>query len=173
MDVFQTIRERRSIRRFRSDPIPNIIVDEIIDAARWAPSARNRQPWKFIIIVDPQIKKYLRNAAHGQSSIEMAPLTIVICTNEVRSTKIYGDRGRRFYSLLDVAAAVQNMLLASYARGLETCWIGVFNDEMVREFLNLPLEVKPITIVPLGYPSENLRSSSRIALQNLVHRNRY
>jgi nitroreductase len=156
-----------------SDPIPNITVDEILDAARWAPSAGNRQPWEFIIILDPQIKKYLRNAAHGQSSIEMAPLTIAICTNEMRSAKFYGDRGRRFYSLLDAAAAVQNMLLASYARGLGTCWIGAYDDEMVGKILNLPLGVKPIAIVPLGYPSENPGPSSRVALQNRVHRNRY
>ncbi|UCH37898.1 MAG: nitroreductase family protein [Candidatus Bathyarchaeota archaeon] len=173
MDVFQAIRERRSIRRFRSEPIPEKNIDEILDAARWAPSAGNRQPWEFIIIRDPQIKRYLCSAAHGQNCIEMAPLAIVICANEMRSAKIYGDRGRRFYSLLDAAAAIQNMLLASHAHGLGACWIGAFDDEGVQQILNLPLDVKPIAIVPLGYPDENPEPPLRIAIHELVHRNRY
>jgi nitroreductase len=171
--VFQAIRERRSIRCFRSDSIPEKIEEESLDAARWAPSAGNRQPWELIIIHDPQIKKHLHHAALGQSCIETTPLTIVICANEMRSAKIYGDRGRRFHSLLDVAAAVQNLLLASYAHGFGTCWIGAFDDERVRKILDIPLGVKPMATVPLDYSDENPAPPSRINLQQLVHRNRY
>jgi nitroreductase len=90
----------------------------------------------------------------------------------MRSAKIYGDRGRQFYSLLDAAAAVQNMLLASYARGLGTCWIGAFDDDSVSKILRLPFGVKAIAIIPLGYPDEAPEPPSRIILENLVHRNR-
>ncbi len=173
MDLFKAIQNRRSIRAYRSDPVLEKDLYRILDAARWAPSAGNRQPWEFILVRDNLVKRYLRDAALGQYILEEAPIIIVVCANEARSAGIYGNRGRQFYCLLDTAAATQNILLAAYALGLGACWIGAFDDEIVRKILNLPLEVRPIAIIPLGYPSETPTSPPRIELSQLVHLNRY
>ena len=173
MDVFRAIEKRRSIRSYRSDRVPDEALNKVLDAARWAPSAGNRQPWDFIVVSDSEVKRYLRSAALEQNFIEEAPIVIVACANEFRSASIYGSRGRDFYCLLDVAAAVQNLLLAAHALGLGTCWISAFDDEMVTKILNLPFGVRPIAIVPLGYPNEVPQPSPRIKLNELVHLNRY
>lgn len=173
MDLFEAIKNRRSIRVYKSDPIPDEVLNKILDAARWAPSAGNRQPWEFIVVNDRVVKRYLSDAALEQIFIEDAPTTIVVCANEARSAGIYGDRGRRFYCLLDAAAAVQNMLLAAHAFGLGACWVGAFDDEAVINILSLPSGVRPVAIVPLGYPDEVPRLPPRIRLNDLIHLNRY
>ena len=99
-------------------------------------------------------------------------MVVVVCANEMRLVRVYDERGRRFYCLLDAAAAVQNMLLAAYALGLGTCWVRAFHDEMVAQVLKRPSGVRPVAIVPLGYPDEAPRSS-RVRLKDLVHSNRY
>ncbi|MFH0896951.1 MAG: nitroreductase family protein [Candidatus Bathyarchaeota archaeon] len=172
MDVFETIRGRRSIRSYKSDPVPQEVLNRVLDAARWAPSAGNRQSWEFIIVSDPPIKRYLRDAALGQSFIEEAPIVVVVCANELRSARLYGNRGRIFYCLLDGGAAAQNMLLAAYALGLGACWIGAFDDEMVVKILNLPFGIRPVAIIPLGYPYEVPKPPPRMELNELVHLNR-
>lgn len=173
MELFEAIKNRRSVRAYKHDPIPEETLNKILDAARFAPSAGNRQSWEFIVIRDPVIKRYLRNAALGQAMIEEAPVTIVVCANEARSASIYGDRGRKFYCLLDAAAAIQNMLLAAYALGLGTCWIGAFEDEIIVNILNLPKGVRPIAIVPIGYSNDTPHPPTRIALKDFIHSNRY
>ncbi|MCJ7632975.1 nitroreductase family protein [Candidatus Bathyarchaeota archaeon] len=173
MDLFEAITKRRSIRIYDSKPIPENTLNKILNVARWAPSAGNRQPWELIVVSDGLVKRYLREAALGQRFIEEAPVTIVACANEARSAGIYGDRGRQFYCLLDVAAAVQNILLAAHAVGLGACWVGAFDDETVRNVLNLPPEVRPIAIVTLGYPNENPPPPPRTGLKDILHTNRY
>ena len=84
-----------------------------------------------------------------------------------------GNGGDFFYCLLDVVAATQNMLLTAYAHGLGTCWVGAFNDEMVSKVLGLPSEVRPVVIVPLGYPHETPKPPPRKRLEELIHLNRY
>jgi len=173
MDLFEAIKGRRSIRAYRPDRIPDDVLEKVLDAARWAPSAGNCQPWDLIVVNDSKVKKNLCDAALGQDFIEEAPVVVVICANESRSAQVYGERGRRFYCLLDVAAAVQNLLLAAYALNLGTCWVGAFDDGMVAKVLWLPSGVRPVAIVPLGYPDEAPRPPPRIRLSELVHPNRY
>lgn len=173
MDLFEAIKGRRSVRSYKSDRVPDEVLNRVLEAARWAPSAGNRQPWEFIVVRDPTVKRYLRDSALGQSFIEEAPVVVVVCANELRSAGIYGDRGRRLYCLLDAAAAVQNMLLAAHALGLGTCWVGAFEDEMVVKVLNLPFGVRPVAIVPLGYPDEAPQPPPRMNLNDLIHLNLY
>ncbi len=173
MDVFEAIRERRSIRAFSPDPVPDELLEKILEAAKWAPSAGNCQARDFIVVRDSGVKRGLCRAALGQSFIEEAPVDIVVCANEDRSAGRYGSRGRRLYCLLDAAAAVQNLLLAVHALGLGACWIGAYHDESVSKVLQLPKSWKPVAIIPLGYPAEKPWPSSRIPLEALVHRDRY
>lgn len=161
MDVFEAIKNRRSIRKYRSDFISEECIRKILDSAKWAPSAGNLQPWEFIVVTDKNVKRHLSEAALEQPFIEEAPVIIVICTNEERSARIYGTRGRHFYCLLDAAAAVQNILLTAYALGLGTCWVGAFDDIKVAAVLKLPSGVRTIAIVPLGYADETPKPPSR------------
>jgi len=167
--VFEAIRNRRSIRAYTSKEVSEEEVKKLIDAARWAPSAGNIQPWEFVIVRDAKIKRGLSVAALDQTFIEEAPVVIVVCANEMRSAWGYGHRGATLYCLQDTAAAIQNLLLAAHALGLSTCWIGAFQEEDARQVLNLPRGVRPVAIIPVGHPAEKPMAPSRRPISEIVH----
>jgi nitroreductase len=169
MDVYEAIKGRRSVRAFKSDDVPPEIVEKLIDAAVQAPSAGNTQPWEFIIVRKPEIKRSLAEAASGQSFIEEAPVVIVVCANENRSSQGYGTRGKTLYCLQDTAAAAQNLLLFAYSIGLGTCWVGAFSEEEARKALKIPSGIRPVAIIPVGYPAKAPQSRSRRAINLIVH----
>jgi len=170
LDVFEAIKSRRSVRAFTSEPVSDAEVEKLIDAARWAPSAGNIQPWEFIVVRDPKTKRGLSEAALNQTFIEEAPVVIVVCANLLRSSQGYGSRGINLYCLQDTAAATQNMLLAAQAMGLATCWIGAFQEEEARKVLNIPSGVRPVAIIPVGHAAEKPMARSRRRLSEIVHR---
>ncbi|MDH5495344.1 MAG: nitroreductase family protein [Candidatus Bathyarchaeota archaeon] len=170
MDVFEAIKDRRSIRVFEREAISEEHVERLIDAARHAPSAGNIQPWEFVIVRDQQIKRQLSVAALNQTFIEEAPVVIVVCANEARSGQGYGSRGVNLYCIQDTAAATENILLAAYAMGLGACWVGAFREEMVRQALNTPTHVRPVAIVPVGNTSEKPAPRGRRPMREIVHR---
>lgn len=169
MDVFKAIKGRRSIRAFTSKPVSNKDVMKILDAARQAPSAGNIQPWEFIVVRDVKIKRGLSQAALDQAFIEEVSVVIVACADESRSSQRYGSRGSTLYCLQDAAAAIQNLHLAAYALGLGTCWVGAFNEAKTRKLLNTPLNVRPVAIIPVGYPAEAPKPERRRPLTEIVH----
>ena len=169
MDVLEAIKGRRSIRAFKSEDVPPEIVEKLIDAARWAPSAGNIQPWEFIIVRKPEIKRNLAKAALNQSFIEEAPVVIVVCADEVRSSQGYGVRGKTLYCIQDTAAATQDIHLAAYSLGLGTCWVGAFNEEEARKILEIPQGVRPVAIIPVGYPAEKPPARNRRPLNQIIH----
>jgi nitroreductase len=153
LDVLEAIKERRSIRSFTDEKVSEEDVWRLIDAARWAPSAGNIQPWAFVIVKDPEIKRKLSNAALNQALIQKAPVVIVVCADVIRSSRGYGSRGEQLYSIQDTAAATENILLAAQELGLATCWIGAFNNKEVAKAVKAPKNMKPVAIVPVGYPA--------------------
>ncbi len=169
MDVFEAIKNRRSIRTFERKAVSEEQVERLIDAARHAPSAGNIQPWEFVIVRDQQIKKQLSVAALNQSFIEEAPVVLVVCANEARSGQGYGSRGVNLYCIQDTAAAIENMLLAAYAIGLGTCWVGAFREEIVRKVLKTPYHIRPVAIIPVGYPSRESAPRGRRPIGDIVH----
>jgi nitroreductase len=169
MDVLEAIKGRRSIRAFKSEDVSQEIIEKLIDAAIYAPSAGNIQPWEFIIVRKLNIKKNLVEAASGQSFIEEAPVVIVVCANENRSSQGYGARGKTLYCVQDTAAAMQNILLFAYSLGLGTCWIGAFREEEVKEILKIPFGIRPVAIIPVGYPAEFPSPRSRRPINLIVH----
>jgi len=169
MDAFEAIKNRRSVRAFTNEPVSDKEITKIIDAARWAPSAGNIQPWEFVVIRDPEIKRGLSVAALDQTFIEEAPVVIVVCANQLRSGSGYGSRGVNLYCLQDTAAAIQNMLLAAYALGLATCWVGAFQEEEATKVLKIPNGVRPIAIIPVGHPAEKTEAPDRRPLNEIVH----
>ena len=112
-------------------------------------------------------------AALDQTFIEEAPVVIVVCANEIRSGRGYGNRGATLYCLQDTAAAIQNMLLTACDLGLGTCWVGAFHEEDARKILNIPRGVRPIAIIPVGHPAEKPEMRFKRALSEVVHYETY
>ena len=154
MNVYKAIINRRSVRRFTPDPVPDAIVEKLLTAAYRAPSAGNIQPWFFYVVKNRCRREDLAQAALGQQFIATAPLCIVVCAEPDLSASVYRERGAKLYCLQDTAAAIQNLLLASVEHGLGTCWIGAFNEEQVLQILEIPPGRRPVAIVPVGYPAD-------------------
>jgi len=169
MDVLEAVKGRRSIRAFKNRDVPAEIVEKLIEAARWAPSAGNIQPWEFIIVRKPKIKRRLAEAALDQVFIEEAPVVIVVCANEVRSSQGYGVRGETLYCIQDTAAATQNIHLTAYSLGLGTCWVGAFREEETREILKIPYGIRTVAIIPVGYSAEAPTPRMRKSISQIVH----
>lgn len=167
MSVLETIKRRRSIRRFQAKPIPEEIIDKLIEALIWAPSAGNLQSRKFYFIFDEKIKLKLKGAALDQSSVIQAPLVVVGCSDDKINWR-YGERGKKLYSVCDVSVSIQNMILLAAELGLSSCWIGAFDEKKVAKILNLPNDLHPIVIVPVGYPAEKPEAPPRISKKEAV-----
>ena len=153
-DLFEAIRERRSERHFKPDPVPDDTVRRIVDCGLKAPSAGNMQPWQFLIVKRPELRADLSKAAFGQKFVEDAPVVIVVLADPGRSAGRYGNRGSDLYCIQDTAAAVQNMLLAVLAFGLGACWVGAFDEAAASRALELPEHLRPVAMIPIGYPKE-------------------
>ncbi|MCX8153203.1 MAG: nitroreductase family protein [Candidatus Bathyarchaeota archaeon] len=167
MELLEAIRGRRSVRAFKPQDVPKAIVEQLIDAARHAPSAGNLQPWEFIIVRQPDVKRRLAEAAR-QAFVEEAPVVIVVCADENRAAMGYGSRGKTLYCIQDTAAATQNILLMAYSLGLGTCWVGAFNEDEARRILKLPTGIRPVAIIPVGYPAKTPTPSSRRPLSQII-----
>jgi nitroreductase len=169
VDILEVINRRRSVRAFKKEDVPPEIVEKLIGAARMAPSAGNIQPWEFIVVRRREMKRRLVGAALGQTFIEDAPVVIVVCADESRCSQGYGMRGKTLYCIQDTAAAVQNILLAAYSFELGACWVGAFREEEVRKALKTPFGIRPVAIVPVGYPAESPPARSRRPISQIVH----
>ncbi|MBC7248890.1 MAG: nitroreductase family protein [Anaerolineae bacterium] len=170
MDFWKAIEKRHSVRRFNveHDVAPEV-VERILQAAILAPSAGNRQPWHFFVVRDAEIKKLLVKAAWGQRFIAEAPVVIVVCAEPARSAARYGPRGSNLYCLQDTAAATEHILLAATALDLGSCWVGAFDERAAAQVLQLPEHLRPVAIVPIGYPLRpSERQTSRRGLDEVV-----
>lgn len=168
-DILEAIKGRRSIRAFMARDVSEEDVWRLVDAARWAPSAGNIQPWEFIIVRNPETKKALAEAALGQSFIEEAPVVIVVCANENSSSRRYGARGKALYCIQDTSAAAQNIHLAARSFGLGTCWVGAFEEDKARRVLRIPAGVRPVALIPVGYAAEEPAACVRKPLNEIIH----
>jgi len=167
MSILKIIKERRSIREFQKKEIPKGIINKLIEALIWAPSAGNLQSRKFYFVFDQKIKEKLIEAALGQDFIAQAPLVVVGCTNAEISWR-YGERGKNLYSICDVAMSIQNMMLLANEEELGTCPVGAFDEEEVRKILNLPQNLRPIVIIPVGYPTEKPEAPPRVSKEEAI-----
>jgi len=161
MSILEIIKNRRSIRKFQKKEIPEEIIDKLIEALIWAPSAGNLQSRKFYFVFNQEIKEKLAEAA-GQDFISETPLVVVGCADEKISLR-YGERGKSLCSICDVSASIENMMLLAYERGLGSVWVGAFNGKKVSKILNLPKNLRPIVIVPMGYPTERPSAPPRVS----------
>jgi nitroreductase len=170
MDILEIIKTRRSVREFVDRKIPEAAVDILVDALRFAPSAGNLQDRKFYFVFNQEVRNKLAQAGLKHdfvSFIARAPLVIVVCADlEIASR--YGERGLHLYCIQDTAASVQNLLLAAHDLGLGTCWVGAFNEQKVSDILNLPGNLRPVVIVPVGYPARTPKAPEHVSKQEAV-----
>lgn len=167
MSMLEIIKKRRSIRAFEKREIPEEILEKLKEAIIWAPSAGNLQSRKFYFVFNQEIKEKLVEAALNQDFISEAPLVIVGCSDDKISWR-YGERGKNLYSICDVSASIQNMMLLATELGLGSCWIGAFDEKGVSKILNLPKNLRPIAIVPLGYPAEKPSAPPRVSKKEAI-----
>lgn len=169
MECLEAIKGRRSIRKFKDNPVKKEILEELLEAAQMAPSAGNLQARDFIVISNKVTKQKLAQAALDQSFIEQAPVVIVVVANTDRSSHIYKSRGE-LYAIQDATAAVMNLLLAAHSKGLAACWVGAFDEYAVSDILGIPNRITPIAIIPVGYSNEKPATPLRMGLDKVVHR---
>ncbi len=174
MDFFEAVQKRASVRNFEEREISVELIEKLIEAARWAPSAGNVQPWEFIVVKTPEMKREVSAAAFNQKYLKEASIIIIVCADEKRATESYGIRGKTLYCLQDTAAAIQNMLLAAYSLGLGSCWVGAFNENAVKKVINAPEEMRPVALIPIGYPTETPpERRRRRPLSEITHQERF
>ncbi len=154
MEVADAIDLRRSIRSYVDKEVSEGMINSILHAGHMAPSAGNLQGRDFIIVKDSAMRGMLCNAALNQAFIMQAPVCIVVCANIRRTATRYGKRAE-LYAVQDSAASIMNMMLLAQDLGLGTCWVGAFNEQAVTELLDIPQGVRPVALLPIGYPDES------------------
>ena len=152
MDVFEAIQKRKSIRAYEKTPVPEETVKKILDAARLAPSAINRQPWHFIVVTGSEKRKNLSRGVFAKFLAE-PPVVIVACGDTKASPK---------WCSIDVSIAMENMVMAATAEGLGTCWVGSFDENQVKALLKIPENLKVVALLAVGYASGKEGIASKI-----------
>ncbi len=163
MDVHKAIKARRSIRSYTGDQVPQDVLERVLEAARLAPSARNRQEWRFIVITDREKIARLAEAANGQSFVAEAPVLLAFCATRMHVMGCGVDAG-----IVDTSIPFSYVTLAAVAEGLGTCWLGAFKQDEVRNLLGAPEDVLVVGITPLGYPAEVPAPTSRKSSEEVV-----
>ena len=161
------IKNRRSIRRFLNKEIPKDALDVLKDALIWAPSAGNLQSRRFYFVFNNDVKKRIVDAALHQTFIAQAPLVVIACA-DLLIGRSYGSRGEELYSIQDVACSVENMMLAAHSLGLGSVWVGAFHEEGIANVLDMPSHLRPMAILPVGYPAHSPSPPRRLEKDELI-----
>lgn len=169
MDLFEAIKGRRSIRKFKKGPVDDEVLKKVIEAGVWAPSAGNLQSWKVVVVKKSEMKEKLSAAAYLREFLAEAPIILVLCADQHVCGSSYNNRGRELYCIQDAACAGQNILLAAHALGLGACWVGAFDEDLVSRTLHLSPGMRPVALIPMGYPDENPLPPPRDDLDEFIH----
>jgi nitroreductase len=179
MDLFEAMRNRRSVRKFSDKPVPEDVLVQVLEAARCAPSWANTQCWRFVVVQDAAMRKALSETLSpgnpARNAIVTAPITIAGCgVKQVsgyfhgKSTTVLGD-----WLAFDVALALSQLTLAAHALGLGTVHVGLFDLNRAGELLGVPADVQVVELIPLGWPDQTPKPTPRKPLADLVHRERW
>jgi len=163
------LRSRSSVREFAPDPVTEEQVRWLLSCASTAPSAGNLEAWDVVAVTDPEVREALAEAALSQPHVTQAPLVLVVCSNYVRSMSRYGERGI-LYGLEDATIACTYMMLAAHAKNLQSCWTGAFDDNEVREILDLPQHIRPVSLLAVGKGHAPAQHTDRMGIGEHVHR---
>lgn len=169
MDFFQTISERRSIRKYQETPVEAEKLRQILDAARLAPSWKNMQCWRFLVIGDAAKKARLVDAFPadnpGCKALVQAPLVILVCADPDES----GVENGIDYFVADTAIAFTHLCLAAQALGLGTCWLGWYDEEKLKAAAGVPEHFRVVGVTPLGYPDQEPKARPRKELSEIAY----
>lgn len=170
MNVHEAIAVRKSVRAWENKPVEEEKLQRILESTRLAPSAKNRQEWRFLVVTDSKRRSALTKAAHGQRFVGEAPVVVVACAETDHRVMHCGHSA----FLVDVSIAIDHLTLAAVEEGLGTCWIGFFDPDQVREALSIPAEIEVVQLIPLGYPKDPQPiEKQRFELDEIVHRERW
>jgi nitroreductase len=167
VEFMDVVRQRRSIRKYRPDPVPQAKLDAVLEAARLAPSWANGQCWTFVVVTDAKVKNALARA--GNEWIEHAPVIIAACADRANS----GEKEGQGYYLLDIGIAMEHLILAAAEQGLGTCWIGWFDEGKAKKALGVPKDIRVVALTPVGYADEAPEPRPRKSLGEMVRRDRW
>lgn len=166
MTVSEAILTRKSVRSWQDRAVEPDKLERVLEAGRLAPSARNDQEWRFVVVTSPQKRTLLGEASGGQAFVGRAPVVIVACAETDRRLMPCGHLA----FLIDVAIAIDHITLAATEEGLGTCWVGGFDPNPVRQILGIPEEIEVVEIVPLGYPKDaSPVVKNRLSTKEILH----
>lgn len=169
MDFFKIVEDRRSMRKYAQTPVEEKKLQKILETANRAPSAGNLQGYEIYIVRKLEQRQALVKAAWDQEFLAEAPVVLVFCAHPARSAEKYGERGSSLYTIQDATIACTYSQLAAKAQGLDSVWVGAFDENAVREILLIPTELRPIIMLPVGYAGKEPRSRPRRELRDLIH----
>lgn len=169
MDVFEAIRDRRSIRKYLDLPVEWDKVGSILEAGRLAPSAGNLQAWKFIVVRDLNKRKQLAEASGQQYWMEQAPVFIVLVGVFNKHERFFGQRGKDLYVIQDCAMVAMQMMLAAHSLGLGSCFVSALQEDKVGEIILMRGGARPMGIITVGYAAEVPKMPLRYRLENFCY----
>jgi nitroreductase len=169
MELMETIRKRSSIRAYKDDPVPEDKLLKVLEAARLAPSGRNSQARKFVVVRDKALRQALGRATGSQPHVLEAPVIIAAVATDTESLMPCGV----LTYPVDLAIAIDHMTLAAVDLGLGTCWIGAFSQDKVKNILGVPEKLKVVSLLTLGYPNETGRPKVRKTLEEIICYDKY
>lgn len=155
MELDKALKGRRTIRKFASKDVSWLLIAEILDAGRLAPSSGNLQNWYFIVVRNKEVKeKVLKQCDSYNNWASKAPVFIVVCADIDRAKRMFGSRGENLYSIQNCASAITQMMLKAYDLSLGSAWIGSFDDAGLSKVLEIEQGIKPQVVLAIGYPAE-------------------
>ena len=173
MNVYEAIRTRRSVRGYRPDPVPEGVLHRVLEAARLAPSAGNRQPTRLVVITQPEARCKMTEMCGNQGFVGEAPVVIVAVGLRMN---LSGPGKMEPRVLIDGSIALDHLTLAARAEGLGTCWIGVVGSREIKQYLGLPEDADIVGVTPLGYPAEQSAfgdPGKRISFDEFVRKDKW
>lgn len=168
LSLMEIIKGRKSIRSYKTQPVEKEKLEAVLEAARLAPSARNRQKWQFIIVTDPIVKEKMLEACHNQPSIKQAPVCIAV-VDEEPSIMSCGQP----VDAVDASIALSFLILKAHEEGLGTCWLGHFDQIKVKAALGIPKNMSVVAVTPIGYPADIPEARPRKSLNEITRYNKY
>jgi nitroreductase len=169
MTVFDCILTRRSIRRYSDIPVEWDKVGKICEAGKAAPSSGNIQNWKFVVVTKEETRKKVAQACLEQYWMAQAPVHIIVCGEPKKAQQFYGIRGDRLYTVQNCAAATMNMILMAHSLGLGSCWVGAFDEEMLKRALAMPDRARPQSVITIGYSDEKPPMPQEYNLEDVAY----
>jgi len=178
MDMLEIIKRRTSCRNYQAEAIPDDVLERCLEAARWAPSACNQQPWRFIAVKDPVLREHICEECFlpglPMPWAKQAPVIIVLCSKKSVVTHFLAPLLSGInYHLLDLGIAGEHLVLEAQEQGLGSCWIGWIRPKKIKKLLGLPFDMTPVSLITLGYPREPGQPGKRLELDEIARTDRW